>query len=171
MTDRFQIGVIAGTHGLKGEVKVFPTTDEPARFKKLKTVILDLGKGQEKQLTVRQVKFFKQFVIVAFDEFTRIEDVERLRGKSLLIERKDAIPLAEGEFYIPDLIGLAVVEEDGTPVGELTRVLQTGANDVYAVRTPEGKELLLPAIKSCILETNPEAGYMKVYVLPGLREL
>ncbi|MDO4284589.1 MAG: ribosome maturation factor RimM [Eubacteriales bacterium] len=170
MIDRFQVGVITGTHGLKGEVKVFPTTDDPSRFRKLKKVILDLGR-EERILTVRSVRFFKQFVIVGFAESTRIEDVERLRGKSLLIDRADALPLEEGEFYIPDLIGLRVVDEDGAELGKLTDVLQTGANDVYAVETPEGKELLLPAIKSCILETNPQEGYMKVHLLPGLEDL
>ncbi len=169
MTEYFQVGVITGTHGLKGEVKVFPTTDDPERFLDLEKVILDLGKSR-KELTVAKVRFFKQFVILAFQEFDKIEDVERLRGKSLLISREQAIPLEEGEYYIPDLLGLSVIEEDGTPVGTLRDVLQTGANDVYVVQTPEGKEILLPAIKDCIKETNPQEGYMKVYLMPGLTE-
>ncbi len=169
MVEFFQVGVITGTHGLKGEVKVFPTTDDPERFCDLDKVLLDLGTSK-KELTVDRVKFFKQFVILSFKEFDRIEDVERLRGKSLLIPRDQAVPLEEGEFFIPDLLGLSVTEEDGTPVGTLTDVLQTGANDVYVVQTPAGKEILLPAIKDCIKETNPQEGYMKVYLMPGLTE-
>ncbi len=169
MVEYFQVGVITGTHGLKGEVKVFPTTDDPERFLSLDKVLLDLGKSR-KELSIAHVKFFKQFVILSFKEFSRIEDVERLRGKSLLISREQAVPLEEGEFFIPDLLGLSVMEEDGTPVGTLKDVLQTGANDVYVVQTPEGKEILLPAIWECIKETNPQEGYMKVYLMPGLTE-
>ena len=90
MVERFRVGVIAGTHGLKGEVKVFPTTDDPERFLDLKNVILDLGRN-ERVLTIRSVKFFKKFVILGFKEFVRIEDVEKLKGTDLLIPREEAI--------------------------------------------------------------------------------
>ena len=87
------------------------------------------------------------------------------------MDRKDAIPLKKGEYFIPDLLGLEVIEEDGTKVGTLTDVLKTGANDVYAVETPEGRQLLLPVIPDCIREVSPENGYVKVYMMPGLRDL
>ena len=89
MVSRFRVGVIAGTHGLRGEVKVFPTTDEPARFLDLEKVILDTGR-EERTLKIRSVKFFKKFVILGFEGMDRIEDVERLKGSELLIDRKDA---------------------------------------------------------------------------------
>ena len=102
MTERFQVGVIASTHGLRGEVKVFPTTDDPGRFLDLDEVILDAPQG-ERILRIRSVKFFKKFVILGFQGLDRIEDVERLRGCPLVVDRKDALPLEEGEYYVADL--------------------------------------------------------------------
>jgi 16S rRNA processing protein RimM len=171
MTDRFQVGVIAGTHGLHGEVRVFPTTEDPQRFYDLKTVYLTGGRDGEKRLTVKSVKTSGRFVIMAFEEFTAIEEVERLHGRALEIDRKDAIPLGANEFYIPDLIGLRVIDEKDAEIGSITDVLQTGANDVYVCTTPEGKEIMLPAIADCIREIAPEQGYMKVYLMPGLLDL
>ena len=170
MTDRFQTGVITGTHGLRGEVKVFPTTEDPARFLDLKEVILQMP-GQERRLKIRSVKFFKKFVILGFEGMNRIEDVEKLRGCPLLVERKDAIPLEEGEYYVADLIGLSVRKEDGTEIGTLFEVLETGANDVYVVKREGMKNLLLPAISQCILDVQPEQGFMTVHIMEGLEDL
>ena len=172
MTERFRVGVIASMHGLKGEVKVFPTTDEPERFRLLKEVILDMGPKGERVLRIRSCRFFKGMVILGFEGLARIEDVQPFKGMDLLIDRKDALPLAEGEHYIPDLIGLTVYEEeDGSAVGVLEDVMETGANSVYVVRTPEGRELLLPKIPDCIKEVSPEEGRIVAHVLPGLRDL
>ncbi|MCI2048420.1 MAG: ribosome maturation factor RimM [Lachnospiraceae bacterium] len=171
MTDRFQVGVIAGTHGLNGEVRVFPTTDDPKRFLDLKTVYLTGGKEGARKLTVRSVRFSGKFVILGFAEFERVEDVERLHGMALEIDRADALPLSQNEFYIPDLIGLKVFDEKEAEIGTVTDVLQTGANDVYVCTTPEGRELMLPAIEDCIREISPEKGFMKVFLMPGLLDL
>ena len=173
MVSRFRVGVIAGTHGLRGEVKVFPTTDEPRRFLDLKQVILDTGR-EERILKIRSVKFFKKFVILGFEQMDRIEDVERLRGSSLLIDRKDALPLEEGEYYIPDLLGLKVVtreSEEDVQIGTLKDVLMTGANDVYVVEKTDGGELLIPVIEQCIKEVNLEEGFVRVWIMPGLEDL
>lgn len=170
MTERFQVGVITGTHGLRGEVKVFPTTEDPARFLDLKEVILQTPR-EERRIGIRSVKFFKKFVILGFRGMDRIEDVEKLRGCALLVDRKDAIPLEEGEYYVADLIGLAVRAQDGTQIGILREVIETGANDVYAVEREGQKDLLLPAIPDCILDVRPEEGFMTVYVMPGLEDL
>lgn len=168
--ERFQVGVITGTHGLRGEVKVYPTSDEPRRFDSLRELILDTGR-EERRLRIRSVKYFKQFAILGFEGMNRIEDVERLRGASLLIDREDAVPLEEGEYYIPDLLGMKVVTEEGRELGELRDVLQTGANDVYVVGGKGKKELLLPAIPDCILTVDEEKGEMTVRLMPGLEEL
>jgi 16S rRNA processing protein RimM len=112
LTERFQVGVITTPHGLRGEVKVYPTTDDPLRFKILKELILK-EKRSERVLRIRSVKFFKQFVILGFEGMDRIEDVEALRGCPLLVERRDAAPLEEDEYYVADLIGLSVRDEDG----------------------------------------------------------
>lgn len=170
LTERFQVGVITSPHGLRGEVKVYPTTDDPSRFKILKELILK-EKRSERVLRVRSVKFFKQFVILGFEGLNRIEDVESLRRCPLLVERKDAIPLEEDEYYIADLIGLSVRREDGTEVGTLKEVLETGANDVYVVGREGQKDLLLPAISQCILDVQPEEGFITVHIMEGLEDL
>ena len=162
-----QVGVITSTHGLKGEVKVFPTTDEPKRFKKLKEVILDTGKEQL-PVAIESVKFFKNFVILKMKGFDRIEDVEHLRQKSIYVTRDHAVKLKENEYFIADLIGLAVKTDEGKHLGILKDVLQTGANDVYVVDTQEYGEVLLPAIRECILEVHIEAGRMTVHLMDGL---
>ena len=131
MTDRFPVGVIASTHGLQGEVNVFPTTEDPNRFKKLKKVTLHTQRGEELELDVVSARFFKKFVIVKFKQFNNINDVEKFRGCELTIPRDAAIKLQPGEYYCADLIGLKIVDEDGTELGTLTEILQTGANDVY----------------------------------------
>ena len=170
LTERFQVGVITSPHGLRGEVKVYPTTDDPSRFKILKELILR-EKRSERVLKVRSVKFFKQFVILGFEGLNRIEDVESLRQCPLLVERKDAVPLEEDEYYIADLIGLSVRREDGTEIGTLKEVLETGANDVYVVGREGQKDLLLPAISQCILDVQPEEGFITVHIMEGLEDL
>lgn len=170
MNDLLQVGVITSTHGVRGEVKVFPTTDDPARFKKLKKVILDTGK-ENLELEVAGVKFFKNMVILKFKEFDNINDVEKYRQKSLYVTRENAVKLKKNEYFIADLIGLAVRTDEDEELGELTDVLQTGANDVYAVRMADGEEVLIPAIKDCIKEVDVEAGRMTVHLLPGLIDI
>ena len=170
LTKRFQVGVITTPHGLRGEVKVYPTTDDPWRFKILKELILKEKRG-ERVLKVRSVKFFKQFVILGFEGLNRIEDVESLRQCPLLVERKDAVPLEEDEYYIADLIGLSVRTEDGREVGTLKEVLETGANDVYVVGREGQKDRLLPAISQCILDVQPEEGFITVHIMEGLEDL
>ena len=163
MENMLRVGVITSTHGVRGEVKVFPTTDDAKRFKKLKTVILDTGKGQT-TLEIEQVKFFKNMVILKFKGYDNINDVETWRQKDLLITREQAVTLQPDEYFITDLIGLLVKDDTGD-------VLETGANDVYVVALPNGKELLLPAIKDCILNVDIEAGEMTVHILDGLMDL
>ncbi len=169
MEDMFQVGVISSTHGIAGEVKVYPTTDDPKRFKKLKTVLLDTGKDM-RELEIAGVKFFKQMVILKFRGYDRIEDIQPYRGKSLYVTRENAVRLKKDEYFIADLIGMKVYEEDDSCLGELTDVLQTGANDVYVVKMGNGKDVLIPAIRQCILDVDIEAGRMKVHLLEGLLE-
>lgn len=167
MDKMLQVGVISSTHGIRGEVKVFPTTDDVNRFKKLKEVHLDTGKEMI-LLHPESVKFFKQFVILKFKEFNSINNVEAYKGKSLLVDRENAVRLRKGEFFIADLIGLKVVTEDGNSFGVMTDVMQTGANDVYVVKRDTGEEVLLPAIKECIKEIDIENGQITVHIMDGL---
>ena len=170
MEDLFQVGIITGTHGLKGEVKVFPTTDDKERFLDLDTVLIDTGKELiEKK--VQYCKFFKQFVFVKFEGLDDINDVEKYRGCSLWVTRENAVELDEDEYFVCDMIGLKVMTDEGEELGELVDVIQTGANDVYAVKTKEGREVLLPAIADCVLNVNLEENTMTVHVMDGLLDL
>ena len=170
MEETLRVGVITSTHGVRGEVKVFPTTDDPGRFNKLKEVLLDTGK-ELKPMEITQVKFFKNMVILKFKGFDNINDIEIYKGKDLLIHRDQAVKLGPDENFIVDLIGLLVITDQKEELGTLKDVLQTGANDVYVVQTNSGKEILLPAIKQCILNVDLEAGQMTVHVLEGLLDL
>lgn len=167
MDDYLRVGVISSTHGLKGEVKVFPTTDDLERFRSLKHCVLDTGK-EYLELEVEGVKFFKKFAILKFQGIDQIEQAEKYKGKDLLVTREHAVELKEGEFFIADLLGFEVAEEDGVLVGKLTNILQTGANDVFEVTTPEGKELLLPYIEDCVKKIDEEQKKITVYLMPGL---
>ncbi len=167
MEDFFQVGIITSTHGLRGEVKVFPTTDDVKRFKRLKAVILDTGK-ERLDLEIETVKFFKQFVILKFKGIDNINDVEKYRKASLWVTRKNAVKLAKDEYFVADLTGLEVRNEDGGRIGILKDVIETGANDVYEIDLDDGRPLLLPAIKQCVLEVDVEAGFMRIHILEGL---
>lgn len=167
MIEELQVGVITQTHGIRGEVKVFPTTDDVNRFKKLKEVILETEK-ERLTLTIAGVKFFKQYVILKFREYDSINDIEKYKGARLLVPREKAVKLQKDEYFVADLIGMQVVTEDGEPFGRLKNVLETGANDVYVVETAECKEVLLPAIKECVLQVDMEKGVITVHIMDGL---
>lgn len=183
MEQFLRIGVIASTHGIRGEVKVYVTTDSPARFKEVKNVILKSEKG-ELETEVCGARFYKDMAIVKFACFDTPEDAAKYRSADIMIRREDAQPLEEGEYYIADLIGCRVfideesrnemshapegssLEEDGC-IGIIKDVLQTGANDVYIVKSGK-KELLIPVIKDCIKNVDVEKGEVLVHLLPGL---
>lgn len=165
----FRVGVIANTHGIRGEVKVYPTTDNTDRFNDLKNVILDTGR-EHIDLEVQGVKYFKNMVILKFKGIDNINEVEKYKGKDLLVTRENAVPLEENEYYIADLIDMEVYDDDGKRLGILNDVMQTGANDVYVIILENGRELLLPNIDQCILEVNIEENRMTVHVLEGLMD-
>ncbi len=169
METRFQVGVITSPHGVNGEVNVFPTTDDPKRFRRLKEVILVRGK-EEKAVEIESVKFFKQMVILKLKGFDDRDAVEKLRQCSLFVTRDKAVRLQKDEYFIADLMGLRVLDGDkeDQEIGTLEDVMATGANDVYVIRLSDGGELLLPAIKQCVLEVNVEEGFVRVHVMDGL---
>lgn len=167
MSDMLQVGAIVSTHGLRGEVKVFPTTDDAARFKKLKQVIMDTDR-EMLTLEIEGVKFFKKFVIVKFKGIDDINDIEKYKGKNLYVLRENAVKLEKDEYFITDLIGMKVIDETQQIEGTLTDVIETGANDVYVITMENEKELLLPAIKQCILDVDTEKKLMHVHILKGL---
>ncbi len=174
MEERLKVGVITSPHGIRGEVKVYPTTDEPKRFKRLKQVLLDTG-GEMTAVEIEGVKFFKNMVILKLKGLDTPEEAAKYRRKELYVERRDAVTLRKDEYFIADLIGLQVEDEEGSVLGTLTDVIVTGANDVYVVTLSEGspygeagREVLLPAIKQCVRQVLPEEEKMVVHVMEGL---
>lgn len=166
MEDFFRVGVIANTHGIRGEVKIFPTTDDVKRFDYLKEAYIDAGKEKIK-VEVSNVRYFKNLVIAKFKGIDNINDIERYKGKDLLVTRENALPLEEGEYYLADIIGANVYTEDGILFGSLEDVIETGANLVYSVQH-EGKEVLLPVIDDCVKEVNVEEKKVIVHIMKGL---
>lgn len=167
MEDLLKVGVITTTHGVRGEVKVFPTTDEAERFLELDYVLLDTGRELRK-LEIQNVKFFKNLAILKFKGIDNINDIEMYKGRDLWIPREEGQELEEGEYYVADLIGMQVVLEDGSSFGVLKDVMETGANDVYIIDSEENGEVLLPAIRECILDVDIENSVMTVHLMKGL---
>ena len=167
MEKQLQVGVISSTHGVRGEVKVFPTTDDVTRFRQLKKVYLDTGR-EMLPLEIQNVKFFKQFAILKFKGIDNINDIEKYRGKSLMIDREDAVDLDEDEYFIADMIGMKVYTEDGSECGTLKDVMETGANDVYIIDSLEHGEVLIPAIRECILDVDMDEERMTIHLMEGL---
>ena len=167
MEQLLQVGVITQPHGVRGEVKVFPTTDDVTRFRQLKKVYLDTGR-EMLPLEIQNVKFFKQFAILKFKGIDNINDIEKYRGKSLMIDREDAVDLEEDEYFIADMIGMKVCTEDGSEFGTLKDVMETGANDVYIIDSLEHGEVLIPAIRECILDVDMDEERMTIHLMEGL---
>jgi 16S rRNA processing protein RimM len=167
MDNYIRVGVITTTHGLKGEVKVYPTTDNNNRFEDLKQIYLDTGK-EYMPLEIEHVKYFKKLVILKFKGINDINDIEKYKSKDLLIKREDAIKLEEDENFIFDLIDSEVYTEDGTKLGILTEILTSSANDVYVVKTKDNKEILIPSIKKCILDVDIVNKKIIVHLMDGL---
>jgi len=165
--DRLRVGVITSPHGVHGEVNVFPTTDDAKRFLDLKKVYIDTKK-ELLERSIENVKFFKNMVILKFENMYDRNEMEKYRNCDLLIDREDAVPLGEDEYFICDLIGCDIILENGEKLGVLMDVITTAANDVYEVEKTDGGEILIPAIRDCILATDIEKKEIKVHLLPGL---
>lgn len=169
MEDLLQIGVITRPHGVHGEVKVFPMTDDVRRFKKLKKTILE-GENGNIEIECESAKFFKQFVILKFKGFDTIESVQKYCNKGIFVTRADAVRLGKDEYFIADLIGMKTIDDEGNISGTITDVIETGANDVYDIMLDDGRRLLLPAIKECVKNVDVDEGLMKIHILDGLLE-
>ncbi len=170
MNAELRVGVIVKTHGIKGEVKVYPTTDSPLRFEELTHVTLRSGKTV-RELDIEQVRFFKNLVILKFKGIDNINDVEQYKGADLFIPREEGQELEEGEYYIADIIDIRVVTDTGEELGTVRDVLETGANDVYIIKRKDANDLLIPATEECILDVDIENNIMTVHLLDGLLDL
>ena len=166
--DYFEIGKIVNTVGVSGELKIFPTTDDPKRFGLLETVSIILN-GTLIEKVVKNVRYHRNLVMLKLEGISDTTAANALRGGVIVVERANALPLAENEYYLRDLLGLAVFTEDGEDLGILRDVIFTGANDVYVVGDGTDKDLLIPAISECILSVDIADRKMTVRLLEGLR--
>ena len=169
MVEKLRVGVITSPHGVRGEAKVYPTTDDPKRFSKLKKVHMK-SMREAKELEIESVKYFKNMVICKFKGIDTPEEVAKYKNADLFVDRKDATPLKKNENYIADLIGLDVIDEEGILLGKVTDIFPTGANHVMEVDMGE-KKVLFPYISQCILDVDLEEGKIRVHVLDGLLDL
>ncbi|MBR1860988.1 MAG: 16S rRNA processing protein RimM [Lachnospiraceae bacterium] len=167
MESYFKIGIITSSHGVRGEMKVFPTTDDPRRFKKCKNVFIEDKTGFV-PFEVEGVRVAPDKVLLKLKGIDSPEAVAGFRQKGIFVDREHAVSLNKDEYFIADLYGLKVHDENNSVIGELEEVIQTGANDVYQIKLTDGRELLLPAIRDCILDVDVEQGFIKVHILDGL---
>ena len=167
MQENLEIGQIVNTFGIKGFVKVNPFVDDISRFDNLKKVFVKSNKNI-KELEVEEVKYHKNMVLVKFKGIDIVEEAEILRNSYLEVDRENAIELEEGEYFIVDLLGLNVVTESNELLGKLEDIFNTGSNDIYVVKSADGKQLLLPAISEVIKEINIKENRIVVHLIEGL---
>lgn len=169
MADYFEIGKIVNTQGIKGEVRVIPFTFNIKRFELLREIDVRLKK-ETKLLEIEKVWYHKQFVILKLKGIDDMTAGGLLKDGVITIPREAALPLSEDEYYMSDLYGMSVVTDGGEVLGELEDIIETGANDVYIVRNnASGEEILIPAIKQCVIRVDMGAKVMTVKLLEGLR--
>ena len=166
MQKRFEIGQIVNTFGIKGEVKVVPFTDDITRFDDLKKVYVR-SKKSEQLYKVESVRYHKNMVLLKLEGIDNPEDAEKFKNSYLEIDRKDAVPLEEGTYFIADLIGLEVYTDDGKLLGKVEDIYNTGSKDIYVVEDELGKQVLLPGIDEVIKEVILDDRII-VHLIPGL---
>lgn len=160
-----RIGKIVNTQGIKGEVRIIPLTEDINRFDSLEYVYRDDTKLEK--LYIQQVKYHKNFVIIKFKGFDTMSDAEKLKDSYILVDRENTIKLPEGSFFVCDMIGLPVYDEEKGLLGKITDVLNTGSNDVYVVKNNE-KEILVPALKTVVKKIDMDEGKILVNLPEGL---
>lgn len=168
MNEKLTVGKIGAPHGVKGEIKVFPLTDDPTRFEALRKVYVKSKEGYE-EFEISSVKYNGPHLIVKLKEINNRNDADRLKNEYLEISREDGIPLGEDEYYIVDLIGLEVYEGDAK-LGILKDVISTGGTDLYEIQTKE-KVILVPAVSQYILKIDMDNRRIEANIPEGLKEL
>ena len=155
--ERIIIGRVGAAHGIHGDLRVIPLTDFPERFTALREVMV----GDE-LLHIESVKPQGKNFLMRFREYTVREDAQKLTGRLLTVARAEAAPLDEGEYYVFDIVGLTVYDEEDNELGTVENVLRTGSNDVYAVRSEDGREILIPALRKVVRAIDVAGGRMTV---------
>lgn len=167
MNPYLELGQIVNVKGLKGEVKVNPFTEKINRFETLKTILVKM-KNENKEFEIEKVSYHKNQVILKLKGINTIEEAETLRNCYILVNRSNLEPLAEGVYYIADLIGLEVYTEDGIALGKVDDIYNTGSNDIYVVKDELGKQKLLPGIPEVIKNVDLDNGKIIVNLIEGL---
>ena len=162
-----EIGEIVGTHGIRGEMRVNPWCDSPLFFKKFKTLYFD-SEGAS-SIAVKSCRPHGNIILLCLEGVDSVETASALRGKVLFIRRQDA-GLEKDKYFIAELIDCRVIDADDESMvyGTLTDVSQTGANDVWHITGPDGKEYLLPAIPPVVISVDVKAGVIKIRPLKGI---
>ena len=166
--DFLEVGKIINTHGLRGEVKIVTWTDSPEVFEELKFCIAKM-RGVETRLDIKNIKYQKNNIIVAFSQLTSIEEAEKLKNATLLVPRKELGELPEGVYYIADLIGCEVFDGSGK-IGDLVDVFGTGSNDVYDIKREGKKNLLVPIIDVVLQSVDIENKKILIEIPKGLED-
>ena len=165
MKQFLETGKITGTHGLKGEVRVQPWADSPEFLADFEELYLYNG---NKKLEITSARVHKNMLIMKIRGVDTIEEADKLRNKVLYMNRDD-VELEEGAYFIQDLIGLDVIDDEtGERLGRLDDVSETGANDVYHVKTDDGREFLIPVIPDVVREISPEQDFVRIFKMKGL---
>lgn len=159
------IGKILRAHGVRGEVRVLSHTDLPERFTWLKEVYV--GEQNPRLLAIESVRFHQNWVLLKFAGIDFRDQTDVLKGELLQVRIEDAIPLAEGEYFLFQLVDMPVYTDEGQHLGVVKEVIETGANNVFVVRG-EGPDILLPDTKEVIVDIDFENGRLTVHLLPGL---
>lgn len=167
MINYLKVGQIVNTHGVRGEVKVYPLTDDLKRFDKLKFVFIKSGE-EYKKVQVQGVKYVKAMAILKLAGIESMNDAEKYRDMYVYIDRENAIKLPEDTYFIADLIGMHVFDGSGNPLGKIINVFSTGSNDVYEIKPEEGKSFLIPAIGDVVKDVDVANKKMVVELLEGL---
>ena len=162
-----EIGQIVNTFGVKGMVKIVPYTDDITRFDDLKEVYI-IQKDKKTKYEIEEVKYHKNMVLVKLKGVDDMNTAELLKQASVQIERKDAIKLDKDTYFIVDLIGIKVVTDDGTELGCIVDIYNTGSNDIYVVKDELGKQVLLPAIAEVIKNIDMDNRLITVHLMKGL---
>lgn len=167
--DYVSIGRVARPHGVRGELRIEATTDEPDRFNRLETVYLGRKADQLERFEVSSARMHHQQVLLQLKGIDSREAAGRLRSLTVFVPIADAIPLAEGEFFVFQLYGMRVVTDEGEPLGTIQDVIQTTANDVFVVGGDQYSEILLPDTEEVVLSIDREERLVTVRLIPGLR--
>jgi len=165
--DYFKLGQITAPVGIKGEMRVYPYTDDITRFSAVKTLIVE---GEKEARSIEKLRSDKNLLVIKLSGIDDRNTSESYRGKNLLVSKED-FSLSEDVYFAEDIIGIKVIDEDEHNVGIVKNILNKPGQDIYEIEKPDGKSFMLPAVKEFVLEINPEKGCMKVHLIEGISDL